>query len=329
MTIFIQYLKPIAFYTQTMSRKTKRAVRKVFEYLSPSGPKSDALSRRTRKAITFIMTFLIGCHPLYANLIPIESIDEVGEHVRDLRTRGIRPEEIGMILDFHGVVTDQPHHESILTLKGNIKNTLDYFSQERMPVALATAWTNFTEIVKGVKSLELSGYFDIEDDLEAHLNKYVVGKDGSLIIKGYKNGRVVALKYADYKGEDRFFRQKVYALEVTHPGAVFKYLIVVDDDRGNLKIIKRDFPSTVYAAQGCELILFHLTSKEESTPIKNRWTGGPPSPDFERVPLSSTLLIGGLLHPDFKGRDAEISPRSSEDVVNDESDEFTASEDSV
>lgn len=268
------------------------------------------------------MSFLIGHYSLYADPISIESIDKVEECVRTLRTSGIKPGEIGIILDFHGVVTDQPHHKSVLTLKGNIKRVLNYFLEEGVGVTLATAWLNFTEFVEGVKSLGLSDYFGIDGDLESHSEKYLVGEENSLIVEGYKNGRAVALKYAEDKGRDPFFRQKVHALEVTHPGQVFKYVIAVDDDKGNLKIIESNFPSTVYAGHGCELILFHLTLKEESSPIVRRWVEGPPSPVFERHCLSSTLLIGGLPVSNSKGQDNEVSPRSPENESHDESDEF-------
>jgi hypothetical protein len=255
-----------------------------------------------------IMNFLIGGHPLYADPIPIESLDKLEEHVRALRASGIRADEIGIILDFHGVITNETHHASILTLKGNIKRVLNYFLEERIAVALATAWLNFTEFIEGVRNLELSDHFEIDGDLEVHPKDYFVGEESSLVVKGYKNGRAVALKYAHDKGRDPFFRQKVHALEVTHPGQVFKYVIATDDDQRNLRTIENDFPSTAHATQDCKLILFHLTSKKESSPIASRWVEGPPSPDIKRW-------------------EAEISPRNSEDGSQDESNESTASND--
>src|SRR5436189_2930859 len=104
-----------------------------------------------------ICSFFITPSTLCAILIPIESIDAVTERVRLLRARGVQAEDIGIIIDFHGVITNEETHGANLTLKDNIKTFLQFLNDEQSPFVIATAWDDFNAVIKeGVVELGLA-----------------------------------------------------------------------------------------------------------------------------------------------------------------------------
>jgi hypothetical protein len=93
--------------------------------------------------IALLFTLNINLLPLHAEFTSIESIDEVVTHVRALREKGIKAEDIGVILDCHGVVTRETQHSTSHTLKDNILDALDYFNKEGISVAIALTTGQF------------------------------------------------------------------------------------------------------------------------------------------------------------------------------------------
>lgn len=206
--------------------------------------------------LVFFMTFFI-LPSLSADPIQIDSIEQVETHVRTLRSKGVKPEEIGVILDFHGVVTNEQVHKTPLTLKGKIIDFLTYLQEEEIPYCIATAWDDFPAVIQeGIATLELAKFFDVDPKQSEKEEIFTVGQKGSVTLKGHKNGKVVALKHHD--SQIIYFRQKAFSLEVVYQNFFPNYILLVDDGPANLKAAQEDFPQTVYSDK--TLTLFHLTT---------------------------------------------------------------------
>lgn len=165
-------------------------------------------------------------------------IKEVEEKIRSLRNKGVQPEEICVVLDFHGVIVEQEQHQPPLTLKGNIKEFLQYVKAERIPNLVATAWDRFDDVIKdGFKTLELQDFFDVNAENETSLNYHTLGPNKTML-EGYQNGRVVALRSS--WSIERYFRRKALAIELIYPQHQFQYILFVDDSKDNLRIFEDD-----------------------------------------------------------------------------------------
>ncbi|MBX9621614.1 MAG: HAD family hydrolase [Alphaproteobacteria bacterium] len=209
--------------------------------------------------VTLLFALNINFLPLHADPVPIESIDEVITHVRSLRKTGVKAKDIGIILDCHGVLTRETQHAPVHTLKDNILEALNYFKEEGISVVIATAWDNLDGVVQNaIVELGLGHFFDVIPDQKSELEDFSAGYEGAIKLRGYKNGRVVALKSVTDFDKIPYFRKKIYALEVVYPEKVFSHIYGVDDDSYNLSIIEEDFPSTRLSSEGCSLTLFYL-----------------------------------------------------------------------
>lgn len=266
--------------------------------------------------VTLLFTLNINLLPLHADPIPIESIDDVVTHVHSLRGAGIKAEDIGIILDCHGVVTREAQHATLHTLKDNILGALNYFEKEGIPVVIATAWDNLDDVVQSaVVGLGLDHFFDVIPDQKSKLEDFSVGCEGAIKLRGYKNGRVVALKSVIHFDRITYFRKKAFALEIVYPGRVFSHICGVDDDTGNLHIIEKDFPFTRHSSEGCSLTLFHLkTPAADSLPSSS--VSGLSSPASQHP---STQIPSSHPHPDLPQIDLKqhSDDRSSTDYEND------------
>ncbi|MBP6952351.1 MAG: hypothetical protein KBD36_04080 [Alphaproteobacteria bacterium] len=240
-----------------------------------------------------LFTLCLSSSILYADSIPITEIEEVVEHVKTLRRKGIKPESIGVILDCHGVVTEEIGHSTSHTLKGNIREALTYFKEEGICVVIATAWDKLDEVVEhAIVATGLGHFFGVEPGRETKLEDFAVGPEGSVKLKGHRNGKVVALKNADdfadptYLANYPYFRQKAFALEVAYPGQVLTDISGTDDDEYNLKIFKRNFPRTRHYSEECNLTLFHLKSPKVTVSLESGLSFCPPP----LQPLSTVRL---------------------------------------
>jgi hypothetical protein len=241
-----------------------------------------------------LFTLCLSSSILYADYIPIIEIEEVETHVRSLRASGVDAKNIGIILDCHGVVTEEEGHSTSHTLKGKIREALTYFQEEGICVVIATAWDKLDEVVQhAIVATGLGHFFDVTPGKKTELEDFAVGPEGTIKLKGHKNGNVVALKNADdfadptYLGKYPYFRQKAFALEATYPGKIFTHIVGADDDTYNLKIFeKRDFPRTRHYSDECNLTLFHLQSSKSVLSLSNGLTFYPPS----MQPLSTVRL---------------------------------------
>ncbi|MBY0500675.1 MAG: hypothetical protein K2P93_01570 [Alphaproteobacteria bacterium] len=222
---------------------------------------------------------------LHAGPIFITEIDEIVKYVKTLRTSKVDANNIGIILDCHGVITEEDGHRTSHTLKGNIREALAYFQEERIAVVVATAWDNLDEVVQhAIVPTGLGHFFGVIPDKKTELEDFAVGSGGAVKLKGYKNGNIVALKNAFNFENTQYFRQKAFALEVIYPENIFTHIIGVDDDTNNLKIFEtRDFPRTRQHSVGASLTLFHLESPGVTVSLASGFKFSPPS--FQPIPL--------------------------------------------
>ena len=213
--------------------------------------------------ITLLFTSYISPLKLHATPVKIEALDKVINHVRSLRRDGVSGEEIGIILDCHGVITNEDSHHDSHTLKGNILEALKYFREEKVSVVVATAWDDLDVVVQSaIINLGLGDFFDVIPGEKTFLEKFSAGPERKIQLEGRRNGKIVALRFPALK--DMYFRQKAFALEIAYPGKVFTHIAGVDDDRGNLKIFEDNFPYTRHYHDECNLTLFYLQSLKTS-----------------------------------------------------------------
>lgn len=216
--------------------------------------------------ISFISHFFIFLSMSLAMVdpIPIDSIEEVGKKIKSLRKDGgVKADKICVVFDFHGVIVEQEEHKPPFSLKGNIKNILQYLKDENIPTVVATAWDNFNAVIQeGIEPLGLKDFFDVDPNYTATLKSFTLGLN-SMNLEGYINGRVVALKYKRKREaleEDLYFRQKAFAVEVCYQNNPLKYIIFVDDLEKNLKIFQEDSNELSHTGKPDfeEVILYHL-----------------------------------------------------------------------
>lgn len=232
----------------------------------------------------FLFNVCVSFSILHAGPIFITEIDEVVKYVKALRTSKMDA-KIGIILDCHGVVTEEDGHRPSHTLKGNIREALAYFQEERIAVVIATAWDNLDEVVQhAIVDTGLGHFFDVIPGKKTELEDFAVGPNRTVKLKGRKNGNVVALKDAANFESTKYFRQKAFALDVIYPEAIFTHIAGVDDDTNNLETFEtRDFPRTRQHFEGCILKLFHLVSPNVTVSLANGLKFSPPS--FQPIPL--------------------------------------------
>lgn len=194
----------------------------------------------------------------------IFSIEEIKNVVRDLREKGKKGRNIIAILDFHGLVVNEEEHSAHLTLKDGIIEILEYFKKEKVLFLVATAWDNFNAVIQdGIVKLGLQDLFDVNPNHTAELEYFKLGSNKTELkefnIQGYRNGRVVALKYM-WATHTPYFRQKAYAAELCYPEAEIHYMIFADDSKPNVEIFDED-SNHITQTRGenfQELILLHL-----------------------------------------------------------------------
>ena len=231
-----------------------------------------------------LFTFCLSSSLLHADYIPIIKIEEVEAHVRSLRASGIEAHNIGIILDCHGVVTEEEGHSTSHTLKGKIREALTYFQEEGICVVIATAWDKLDEVVQhAIVVTGLNHFFGVIPGKKTELEDFAVGPKGTVKLKGHKNGNVIALKNADDFADPThlemypYFRQKAFALEAIYPQKVFTHIVGVDDDKYNLTVFeKRDFPRTRHYSEECNLMLFHLQSPKVTVSLASGLSFCPP-----------------------------------------------------
>ncbi|MBS0271277.1 MAG: hypothetical protein JSR85_01345 [Proteobacteria bacterium] len=193
----------------------------------------------------FLYTLLIICTPCLSLAAPttITSVKSVEDTVSSLLSTGIKPRDILVVWDFHGVITIEKSQKSHLTLNKDIPEVLNYLQQAKVSNIIATAWDDFNAVARSVDSLGLALYFDV-DLTEKPLEEVSLGRNGAVALQGYKNGRVVALKKLD--DFTRYFRHKAFASEWCFPNRDFKHIIFVDDSPENTKLFEKDFKRTIY-----------------------------------------------------------------------------------
>jgi len=218
--------------------------------------------------------------------IPISNFDVVIRKVRMLREAGVKAEDICVVSDFHGVVVNQKFQEDFMTLKGEIKDHLQYLKGEKVAFVIATAWNKFDQVRKSsVIRYHLNDLLQIDQDATTELQKFKLGKDGEIHLKGYINGKLISLKYDKEDLEDSFFRQKAYGPKIMYEKQTFKYIFYIDDDEGNLAIINKDLEHTNHS-KDTQVTLFHLRELPafyshkpgEKTPYVNINSSGTNSP---------------------------------------------------
>jgi hypothetical protein len=190
----------------------------------------------------------------YCPLRRISSIQEVGKKIRALRLeKKVEPHKICVVLDFHGVIVEEAVHQKNLTIKEDIIKLFQYMQKEGIPYIIATAWASWDPEVKfndvineGIRALGLQDFFEVDPFHMAKMEELTLGVKKTKF-KVYRNGRVVAIKHANSyarsqcdNSEDKYFRQKAYAIELCYPDNDIEYILFVDDSKDNLDIFKKD-----------------------------------------------------------------------------------------
>ncbi|MBA3813105.1 MAG: hypothetical protein H0X26_01220 [Alphaproteobacteria bacterium] len=212
-------------------------------------------------ALSFFCSFFVFLSTSWAMIKTIDSIEAVENKVRSLHIKGVKAEEICVVFDFHGVIVDQRVHGSLLTLKGEIKKTLQYLKEMNVPSIIATAWDDFNAVITaGIVPLGLQDYFDVNPNHIAAIEEFILGQNSRDFV-GYQNGRVLALKKAD--SQDLYFRKKAFTVEVAYPSNDLKYILFVDDSLTNVEDFRKDAFNITHNGRGNfkKLVLYKINSQ--------------------------------------------------------------------
>lgn len=196
---------------------------------------------------SFFYAMLLGSFPsfVFANPEKITSVTSIKDKVVSLQGQGANPEDIVVVWDFHGVITEQgkPKEGVESTLNPGAIDVLDYLHSQHIPQVISTAWHKPYAVQEDLIRLQVALYFEA-DNIERKLpEKVILGKKKSL--EGHKIGRVTALReQEDFPSP--YFLKKAFGAQWCFPGINFRHIIFVDDDNKNLRIFKNDFKDTIY-----------------------------------------------------------------------------------
>lgn len=213
-----------------------------------------------RKLSYLIAAYLIFVINLAADPVKIDVIEDVVKEVKALRAKGISPENIGVILDFHGVVTNQREHDDFLTLKGNIRKALAYLHEENIPFVIATAWSDLSSVVQAIDKLKLINFFPmIKLEAKPKFELVSLGKDKNVTLQAYQNGNIVSLKRVG--SPETWCRQKAFSLERVYPDGQFEHVFFVDDSEHNTRVFEEDLRDTGHSPEN---VMLYLLSEKHS-----------------------------------------------------------------
>ena len=227
--------------------------------------------------ISIFFTFSSVSWAMETDEIEITKINSIKDFENKIRflldEKKIKPEVICVCFDFHGFIVNETKHKPPLTLKENAKETLQYLKDKNIPFFIATAWDKFNDVIQeGIIKLELADLFDVETEHTAALEDFTLGYRQERYLEGYKNGRVIALKYktsdnkinVDENADDIYFLQKAYGIQLIYPKKFFEYIVAGDDSKMNLEIFAEDTNYIPHTANADfqELILCHLISEK-------------------------------------------------------------------
>lgn len=195
-------------------------------------------------------------------ILPMKSLQEVEDKVTHLlkTKKDLKPKNICVVFDFHGVIVNEKEHQEKLSLKEGSVKMLQYLKDKDVSFLLTSAWIPFRDVIKGVVDLKLQDFFSVDPDHIAELKDFELGQKKKKF-KGYKNGMVAALKYADSDSEaDPYFRQKAHTIELCYLETEIKYILFVDDSKNNIEQFREDAGHIPHTAnvnfEG--LFLYHL-----------------------------------------------------------------------
>lgn len=187
--------------------------------------------------LSFVYTFFVLSSTAWSMISPIESLEPVEDRVNCLLQQKVNPHEICVVFDFHGVIVEQISHRPPLHLKKGVQNTLDSLKEKKIPILIATAWSDFNAVIHdGIIPLNLQSYFDVAE-INVELREFILGSEEKDYV-GYKNGRVLAIRNAST--ETTFFPDKAFALELAYPNNNIKNILFIDDNKENLKKFRED-----------------------------------------------------------------------------------------
>jgi hypothetical protein len=256
--------------------------------------------------ITFCCSLIIPFIPLKAapqQLIQIDSIDKLPARIKTLRKESKTPIRPVIIFDCHGVLTKETRQKRPLHLKEGSKETLEYCKQEAIPFVVATAWDDFNDVQEGLIDVGLKDLLDIDPSYKAPLKTVALGYEKSVSLEGYKNGKLISLKYANQQ-DQKYFLQKMFAFEWNYPDEVFTHILAADDKEENLRTIEDDFPKSTHAGKNCELQLFFVGSNQQFSLSLSRSK----DEDTSSQPLEHKSII---VTPEDSGQSSGSSPEDS------------------
>lgn len=262
--------------------------------------------------IIFCCTLIIPFAPLKAApqpLIQIDSIDELETHIKSLRRESKTPITPVIIFDCHGVLTEETRQKRPLHLKKGSKQILEYCKKSEIPFVVATAWDNFNDVQEGLVDAGLQELLDIDPSYKAPLEKIALGHKKSVLLEGYKNGRLISLKYANLP-DQKYFLQKVFAFEWNYPEENFTHILAADDKEENLRTIETDFQKSSYAGKNCKLQLFFVGSNQQFSLSLSRSKDEDTSSTKLKVSSSATPPV--IVTPEDSGQSSESSSEDSE-----------------
>lgn len=179
------------------------------------------------------------------SFIKITSLKTLVDKIKALRAQGVQAKDICVGFDFHGVLVKETEHQENLTLNEGTIDTLQFLEGEGILPFVATAWNIFDDVINDgfndnyedkSKNLGLQAFFDVTPG-KTESKYYTLGPDKKELV-GFKNGRVVSLKYA--WSSDVYYRRKAYAIDLIYPDYPFQYIFFVDDSESNLKFFQED-----------------------------------------------------------------------------------------
>src|SRR3990167_2507238 len=203
--------------------------------------------------ILLVFAFFAASQDLKAQWTQIDDFEPIQKQILQLKEKNIAPKDIGVILDFHGVMTDESNQSNPVKLQQGIMDFLGFLEDQQVSYAVATAWKDFDKFIQDIIELGLGEKLNVTKDTSESIKKKT--SKGSTLA-GFKNGKAYALR----KGlSTNQYPQKVFALEVAFPDRIFNHVIIVDDEKNNFKTFSQDFPYTRYSE--AELILYHFVPK--------------------------------------------------------------------
>ena len=203
--------------------------------------------KTTFKKYSIAFLVILGLTPMIgANDFTDQTLKQVEEHVEKLLGNGFTAEQILLVLDVDGTLTnysdpDDHKNDKPFGARGNATNFVTGMVNSGVQVVVSSAWDKFEDTLGRLEKIGLSEALNVNRN-DIKCNNDELELNNKIFKLNYcKVGFVASVMDVDFNSI--FYRQKAFAFKYVYPEmdmTQIKHVVFADDSGGNIKIFKED-----------------------------------------------------------------------------------------